>query len=288
VTVLVTDAETRKPISTAVLRTDYPPIGLYGAREILPENVTVRTGQDGIARLNLPADKHWVSLSANVEAPGYLPLGVGLDARTVRAVDPAKPGAEPTFHLEMYAAPAPVIELVLPDGFRGPLLVKKADSREPAPGNLLTYPPPTRTGENGSDIRPGQRLVTLKVPPTGIVEVDCTGILRYADLNERGIRVRYANGTALRNSTDDGAIALRSVGSINELEYFVIGTGRDKSDASRLCHVPDGPDCMGFDGKQAEQWFKRHRQPPIVLNKPRPEYHVPGREPSSRIVSDRD
>lgn len=237
-TVLITDAETKKPIPSAVINTRYSKLSSFDPFESPPENSTAKTGEDGVAHMKLLADRYSLHLPAEAVAPGYRPISIDFDAEKVRAADPSKSSPEPTFHFEMYASPAPVIELIVPDGYRGPLMVRMV--------------------HGGSTPRPGQRLFTYRFPASGIVDIDCTGILHFAWFEE--LRARYENGTDLTNLKNPDAIALRQVTGIynpwdKQKKLFIVGTRQDREEAWQHCSVRRSATDTISDDERTEAWF---------------------------------
>jgi hypothetical protein len=201
--VLVRDAETRKPISTAEV---YLCQRLKG-EEVAPCHSSGLTQTNGIAHLRLdPPSERGIQLQAL--APGYLPdkLNVPADALTKLASTLSARGGEPErvdFIVDVYAEPAFTVELTLPPGYHG--LVKAAiqirDDQTPTPG---------------------ERCFCFAVSPSGIVPI--TGPATLRRVAPADYRARTADGTALTATMDATKVGFRWVKSEGNAEYFVVGT----------------------------------------------------------------
>jgi hypothetical protein len=201
--VLVRDRETKRPIADAEVRVSYPlsepPFG--------PSNSSAPTGPDGVARL-WAAPNGDAGLALSVTAPGYISEDLSLSAAAVRALAPAHyfeavEGRPATRVVELYAKPAPAIELVLPVGYRG---VVRAELHV----------------QEDAACPPGQRLFSGALSSSGVVTVDGPPLLRHAYLAD--FRGRFADGTALVTQPKDpaevGMWLIRS-SSTTDYEFFI-------------------------------------------------------------------
>jgi len=184
VDVQVRDAETQAPIDGAQVRTWHS-----GAHSIITSGTT---GTDGMVHIPAPPIED-SPLQFEAMARGYLPRPAGQPIeRTPTAVV-----------LEMYAEPRPVLELVVPTGYRG---IVKATIRVQ---NDLKYEPHTR-------------LFSYAVPSSGVVAVALPRLFTRGMTPD--IRARYADGTPLPRDAKDYEMGCRWLKVDPENEYlFVIG-----------------------------------------------------------------
>ena len=202
VSVVAVDAETKKPIPGAVVRISYPVTPGYRS----PSPASGETGADGAVRLRAAPIEDGLDVEAN--APGYLLEERSLSGQVVQDPQPAP------VVLEMYAAPRPTVELVLPLGFRGLVHVETRIRDD------LPYPP-------------GQRCFRYDVPASGVVQL--TGPALSGGVP--AVRACYTDGTLLAADAPDLDVGFRWVRSENNYELYMVGT-RVECDA--LKRAPDG------------------------------------------------
>jgi hypothetical protein len=227
--VLVRDAETKQPIASADVHVSYP---LMPSAQS-PHESAGRTDGDGIVRLQAaPSGPAGVLVEAT--HVGYLFEKKTIPVETIQTVQPAgwfenvqrRPAS---VVIELYAEPRPVVELVLPVGFRG--LIKAEVQARPEAAN-----------------KSGQRQFTYSVEPGGHVDVIGPALLaRAAPLDYQG---RYPDGTPLSREPkglDLGFWSLRADGS--HLTFFV-GT-QTEFEAMRSAEFSrgSGPGQAGSGGK---------------------------------------
>ena len=158
-TVLVRDAETKKPIPGAEVRLSYP---LADPSTAPWQSVGSTTG-DGTTQLRVaPYGEVGILLDATI--PGYMSEQKTYPLEAVKAIEPLSffksPGQHPSsFVVEMYAEPFPSVELVLPNGYRGTVKV----------GVKI---------QDDAPCQPGQRLFSYQVPPSGILQINGPPLLR--------------------------------------------------------------------------------------------------------------
>ncbi len=219
VAVRVVDAETKAPIAGAAVRLSH----LATPRDHSPHETAGTTAADGVARLpGEPRDGGEVVAAAT--AAGYLPGVKDLPAAgKFGAAGGSDAAAEVV--VEVYAAPRPTVELVVPNGFRGPVTVAvKVD--------------PAAAGE------PGRRAFTVAVPPSGEAELSGPAVLRF--LAAPDFRARYADGTPLPRTPAEVDVGLRWLKTAGGTEWFVVGTLADYLDARK---ATDGDERgRGWDG----------------------------------------
>jgi len=228
VVVLTCDAETKKPIKGAEVRTLYP-----GTMTIFsPRNSYYKTKADGIAKLKVaPVDDLGVVLTAS--APGYLDAEKNLSTEAVRADDSA--GLFGLGHkkamnvvLEMYAQPYPAAELVIPAGFHGMIEAKVVEGK--APWGV------------------GERIVRFAVPASGKVEVCGPAWLPHDQAPE--LRVSCANGTPISARAEHSELGYWWVKSKGAVNFVLVGTKHDYEDYRLFTH-PDHDDSSPHSGGSA-------------------------------------
>jgi hypothetical protein len=220
VAVQAIDADTKKPIPGAEVRINY----LMAPSSFAPVESSGTTGGDGVARLRAtPYEEAAIFVEAT--APGYLSGQRNVTTEAVRAIEPAglfeKPGLRPvSFVVEMYAEPGPAVELVLPDGFHGPVKVA-VEIRDDVP------------------CPPGQRLFSYAVPQSGVLHVTAPALLRRVFSPD--YRARFANGTVLVRQPADGDIGFWCVKTEGGYEHFLVGTRAEYQELLRADRTADSP-----------------------------------------------
>lgn len=205
-TVLVRDAETKKPIPSAEvylcqrLKND----------EIAPCRSRDLTQPNGMARLRAEAAGP-LGLQVQAVAQGYLPdkVMVPADALKKKPAPSPSPRAEQRpadVIVEVYAEPNFTVELVLPPGYRG--LVKAEIQRE-----------------DNVAVSSGQRCFRYAVPPTGEVFVKGPSLLQRVPASE--YRARYADGPLLGTTLDAVKVGFRWIKGAGNRQYFVVGNQVD-------------------------------------------------------------
>ncbi len=205
--VLVRDAETKQPLAGAELALSYP----LAKGPAAPSGVSGTTNQEGIVWLHaVPSGDASILLEA--KAQGYLPEWKTLAADEVRKIAPAhffekvenRPGS---YVLELYAAPRPTIELVLPAGFKGQFKVG-IQARDDFPTT------------------PGQRLFSYAVPIEGDLTIVGPPLLRHGGSTPE-FQAKYADGVLLRKHATGAEIGFWWLKSEGDHEYFLVGTERE-------------------------------------------------------------
>jgi hypothetical protein len=212
VSVLAVDAETKKPISGADVRISYPLTPAYRA----PAESSGKTGEDGSAIVQAAATEEGLALEAT--APGYLYEQKSLAGDVVPAPKSFFPFRAPEPHIaplvmELYAQPGPIIDLVLPLGYRGVVRVA-VEPRDNVP------------------CPPGLRRFRFEVPPSGEVQVIGPALLRRTPV----IAASYANGVSLNPQAKDGEIGFLWVKSDGACEVYVVGTSIERDSLRRSDH----------------------------------------------------
>jgi hypothetical protein len=237
VAVLARDAETGKPIPGAEVRISYPLTPPSSA----PWDSNGPTQDDGIARLRAaPAGEAGILLQ--VSAAGYLSEEKNLSVEEVEAIRTAgwfesvekRPAS---FVLDLYAGPAPTVELVLPTGYRGHV---KAELRV-----REDVPCPA-----------GQRCFSSVVPVTGSVVVTGPSLLRR--VCPLDFRARYEDGTPLSREANDAEIGFWCWKWENGAYQFLIGT-RSEYEALRRSEQKSGGEGRTSGGKSSGQGKRGHK-----------------------------
>jgi hypothetical protein len=203
VTVLVRDAETKKPIPNAEVHLSYP----LTRDSLAPCNSSATTVEDGLARLRAaPYGPYGVEME--MTAPGYQPEGQAVSAAAIQEVPPAhlfeKIEKRPAnFVIEMYAEPRFAVELIVPVGFRGLI---KAEIQI----------------EEDASCPPGQRCFRYEVPLSNTVLVKGPTVLRRVSPSD--FQARYAGGDLLGTKMDLATVGFRWLKRDGDENYFVVGT----------------------------------------------------------------
>ncbi len=255
VSVLVLDAETDHPIEGATVRVRYSPVGIDLSWPFMvnrPENERRSTDNEGRTEIRV-ADFAWITW--RVGASGYLessarstdgnrvPIAYHPDTEKIR-------GRRATIRL--YREPRARITVVVPDGYRGPLLIEKRASNRWLQGDV------------------NQREFVFPANERGYVDIDATPLLagyRYSfiGLPEPPIRARHTSGADIPREDwriGDDDVALRWMDCVGpERQIFAVGT---KADEDRLhpiiYHYDDGdPRSVTYDHEAIDQLFSEAR-----------------------------
>jgi hypothetical protein len=201
VTFEVRDAESGAAIPNCKIEVTFP----HYMELFAPRSTSGPTGLTGSVKLTV-AETKTRTLMISTSAEGYL-----FEQLSYSGGEFFQYVGNAHFVMPLYKQPAPVIELVLPSGFRGALKVRMKRTDELVQG------------------QPGQRSFTFMVPASGLLEIRATRQLRHMLVRWAA---RYAEGTRIRSLADSGGpisdhdIALRRIPSPGEL--FVVGTLRDE------------------------------------------------------------
>jgi len=200
---LVQDGETAKPLVGADVRISYPPSQDFRR----PGNSYVKTGPDGIAHVSAaPFGNPGPVLE--VSAAGYFAEEKCLPVETVQAIEAAGPSEKVDQRrvdlvVKLFAEPEPVVELILPSGYRG--TVKAAVKiQEGVPCNA------------------GQRCFSYEVPSSGVVQVTGGPLLKRVFGTD--FRARYADGTSLTLQPKDSTVGWWWLSHEGNEYRFLVGT----------------------------------------------------------------
>src|SRR5262249_38871172 len=141
-------------------------------------------------------------------AGGYLSEEKYLTVKAIQAIEPvglfeAVEQRPVTLVAELYAGPAPEVELVLPPGYHG-LVRAKIDTKEG-----LSYPP-------------GQRLFSYSVAASG--EVSAEGPPLLSHLAPTDFKFRYADGAPLSRQAAESEAGYWWLRSDGLCQVFLVGT----------------------------------------------------------------
>jgi hypothetical protein len=198
------DAETKQPLPDTAVRISYPVAGPATA----PQVSAGSTDDYGLARLwAAPCGDGGILVEAT--ASGYLCQTRDLSPEEVEALPlpswfEAVERRPVSFTLDLYKAPNPTVELLLPEHFRGPLRVEVV-IREDAP------------------CRPGQRVFRCQVPESGTVQVVGPPLLRH--LPE--FRAVTADGTVLSRQPKSYETGFWWLRNDEKCQVFLVGTAAE-------------------------------------------------------------
>lgn len=213
--IVVRDAETGKPIPGAAVQISDPLAP--PSRSLAEPHGT--TGPDGVVQIKRKQKQEDTRELVETTAPGYFMAVQDLESAVKKQNPGAPSGTATSIAVEMFAEPRPVIELVVPAGFRG-LVKAEVVVRDPQPGD-----------------KPGQRQFTFRVSPDGAVEVNGSPVLRYAVAMD--YKARYESGEPLKTDAAVSEIGLRWVRTGGHTEYFVVGSKQEWDEVRRsMEHEP--------------------------------------------------
>jgi len=192
VTVSVRDAETNQPISHARVDVKY----LYMMVINAPKPTYGNTDADGIAVIH----------AANFDGQDWKASAEGFLSDQRPFFD-----NESRADFKLYREPAPTIEIIVPNGFRGPLLIDRRPVTDWIQGET------------------GHRVFTYHASSNGYVAIDATPLLMGFDIFK--LEARFENGAPIPRrdlvGTGPGTIALRWVDASWPRDLFVVGTESD-------------------------------------------------------------
>jgi hypothetical protein len=201
VDVLARDAETGKSIAGAQVHLSYP----LASPAYAPWDCNGTTDNTGIAHVRA-APYGDAGVLVEVHAGGYLLEEKNLAVEAVQASQPTQ------LVVDLFAAPRPTVELVVPVGYRGLVkatVVIKEDAVSP----------------------PGQRRFTFTVPPSGVVQVAGPPLFRRVHASE--FTARFTDGTPLSRQPPLLEVGLWALRSEEGCYTFVVGTQSEYDDYRR-------------------------------------------------------
>lgn len=204
VSVLVQDAETKAPVANAGVQLWCPdPRGPN-----LGKDAIGNTGGDGVARVRSAAGPD-LALVLAVEAAGYLPEEI--DFRP-NAAEPGGPVV-----IEVFRGPRPVVELVVPNGYRGLVKAEVRVQEDAAPGRAFTF----------------------AAAPPETVKVVGPAVFKQGAGPE--FRAKYADGAPLPMNPEGVQIGFMWLTTEGDTRVFVVGTKTDWAAARREIEKSDPP-----------------------------------------------
>ena len=225
----VRDAETKMPIPGVEVKVSYP----LETSSFAPSEAKGKTGPDGIARLQA-APCGGAGVMVEVSANGFISEYKYLSLEEVQAIEPAHwfedVGRRPaSFVMEVFANPAPEVELIVPNTYRGQFKAKvQVQADLPASA--------------------GQRLFRYEVPESG--EVVAAGPPLFRHLTPAHICVRFADNSPLSLMAKESNVGYWLLKVEGTTYHFLVGTQRDYDyyRQSQLSGVPERPRSSGQGG----------------------------------------
>jgi hypothetical protein len=237
VTVLVRDAETKKPIAGADVNISY----LVMLNPFAPLPSSGKTDKHGVVHLRVAPYERCAGIFCRATAEGYnFPEDTRLSSDDIRKVKcpslfSTKPPEPLTLVRELYADPHPTVELIVPPGYRG---LFRADTEI----------------VNEESCVVGQRIFTATVSSAGMATIRGSQVL-CGNLSP-DFRARYADGTELpspRFGSDD-VVALRWVTCTERSHFFVVGTQRDYDEGYAVLHKKNPSGSWSNDHDALKNW----------------------------------
>jgi hypothetical protein len=239
VTVVVRDAETKKPISGAEVRISYP----LTRPSVSPYESAETTAQDGMAHLRA-APNCDAGIVMAAAAKGYMSEERTVLAETIRETESnlltkkAEPAPGP-FVVELYSEPHPTIELVVPVGYRG--VVECAVEIQ-----------------DDAQFPPGQRCFSCEVSSSGVVRLKGPPLLRHVSALD--YRAKFADGTPLSQQAEASALGLRWLKCEGNTQFFAVCTQAECAGIRYGLHIHDPSESRSAENGQGEQRTRRHRR----------------------------
>jgi hypothetical protein len=229
VTVQAIDAETKKPIPQAEVCISYP----LGDRNWAPYPSDEKTGSDGIAHLRaVPYGK--VDLTIAATASGYADEARSVPVTAIEALPgfsekaSTAPVQRADFVVELYAKPAPSIDLVLPTGYRGLVRAKLKIQDD------LVY-------------TPGQRVFPCAVPgDNNVVDVLVPPLFRRTPFPE--FHAHYPDSPPLSPHVRLSEVGFWWLRSDGDTQIFLVGTEKEHSDYLAADRASGTRDSSGSGG----------------------------------------
>ena len=228
----VRDGETKQPIAGVEVKISYP----LETDSFAPAESKAITGGDGIAHVQA-APYGRAGIRLDVRGKGYMSEVKYLSVEEVQAIEPAHWFADANRRrsvvvMEMFADPAPMVELIAPVGYRGPI---KAEVQ-------VRAELPTTAG---------QRSFSFPVSASG--EAVAAGPALFRQVSSANMRVRFADDRPLTFRAKESALGYWYVKYEGRCYYFFIGTPADyegycKSQQNR--DTPSGGDGKGKRGRK--------------------------------------
>jgi hypothetical protein len=220
----VRDAETKQPIASADVNIWYA----FIHDACRPQDSRAQTAADGIAHLRAGAYR-CDGVMVEAAAKDYLSEQIGVPVDLLDKIEPASPfktnDLQPvSLVVELYAAPHPTIELIVPTGYRGLVKVElEAQSDAKITPGQRTFRYEVQGSAEDANLPP---FLGYRPTPPAVVKVQ--GPLLFKHLVSADYRGRFADGTEMKPDKlgvmDVGLRWLRCAGSD---QFFVVGTQSD-------------------------------------------------------------
>lgn len=235
----VFDAEQNKPVEGAVVSVSYI---LYKMPVLnFPKPTETMTNQNGLAELKVANS---FARILDISAEGYTPLRIWGFQHDWPIIDNFKNQNENEFIVPIYRNPKPTIEIIVPDGYRGPVAL------DLIPDEKLIQE------------KPGKRNFSYKMMPNGYIPVQASPLLYEID-NIYSITARHENGNSISSIQDSPeSIDFRLVVSSGfeaKKHLYIIGTEKERDDLDdKIWPVIDGKYGKGkyFDDEVFKSYFK--------------------------------
>lgn len=198
----VVDAEYNIPVEGVKVLVDY--IKIKAPILNAPRSREAMTDHNGLAELKV-AD--YYSPQLQVIAEGYLPGGKLLEIQN-----------ENIIVFQIYQKPRPKIEIIVPDGYRGPVALELLFTDKLIQG------------------KPGQRLFLYKILSNGYVPIQSSPLFvenmpLFFQIENDIVVARYENGNAIfADKLRQDAIGFRLVHTDRNKRLYIIGTKKERFD----------------------------------------------------------
>ena len=254
VTFRVRDGDTGQPIANARVRADYFVMFDFG---VWFASVGPREGgTDRDGKLTLVIDPHkpmfllQVTADDYPEGPNSGRLAFG-SSRWGRSVPGPWYSLREDYEVRLYRGAQPTADLTVPDGYRGPVLVRFATDGDP----------PVLNGQRAFPYTASARGV-VTVADGGFFEAvgSFTGVrARYADRSTFPTYVRDRHDPAAPKAPTDDAVAMRFITPVwkRHTWLYVLGTAAEADAVNRAVWTDDNH----FDEAAFERIVKSHEPP---------------------------
>lgn len=223
-TVQVLDGDTREPVGGATVCVSYPNMLDFTA----PQPTEMTTDGNGLATLRV-ADYHGHSVRA-AHSNYRVSDDFQQNATEFRELPKRGDGrVKHTFLAYSNSTPRPTVELVVPNGYRGPVKIRYETEEQPTAGRRSFKFPVSPTGH--VTIR-GPRLLTERPKPD--------------------FAVAYEDGTVIASYGRPGQDAFRWVHCGTDSDLYVIGTEADDVELHARVHDRLGENHWGTNRKKYE------------------------------------
>lgn len=222
----VVDAEQNKPVEGAIVSVAY-----IFKEPVLnaPKPAEVVTDQSGLAELKVADYK--AHLRARAE--GYIPLRWLRFRKDSPAQHNFKIQNDSEVIVSIYKEPKPTIEIVVPDGYRGPVALEFLASDKPA------------------QVKAGQRFFSYNTSPKGYVQIQHSPLF-----DSCKIIARYENGNPVPRPSRSRPeqISFLRVYTRDQKRLYLIGTFKEEDELKRKLW-PSADGALMYGGPYDENFF---------------------------------